>query len=148
VGNTNYLIDSQVLLFAMVNPRRLSPKARKIISNMDESIYASAATAYELAYKFQQGKLPGYDKVFVGYEHHVRRIAPWIISITSEHALTAAELEWNHGDPFDRLIAADSPVSGNGSAAESKSGLIPSSITAAVVISISHRPPHPRTIEL
>ncbi|GAB3247349.1 type II toxin-antitoxin system VapC family toxin [Arthrobacter pigmenti] len=112
MGNTNYLIDSQVLLFAMVNPRRLSPKARKIISNMDESIYASAATTYELAYKFHRGKLPGYDRVFVGYEHHVRRIAQWTISITSEHALAAAGLEWEHGDPFDRLIAAQAMIEG------------------------------------
>lgn len=112
MGNTHYLIDSQALLFAMVNPRRLSPKARRIISNMDEHLYASAATAYELSYKFQRGKLPGFDRVFVGYEHHVRRIASSIISITAEHALTAAELDWDHGDPFDRLIAAQSLIEG------------------------------------
>jgi PIN domain nuclease of toxin-antitoxin system len=79
---------------------------------MDETLYASAATAYELAYKFRKGKLPGLDKVFVGYEHHVRRIAPLTIAITSEHALTAASLEWHHVDPFDRLIAAQALIEG------------------------------------
>ncbi|HET8795084.1 MAG TPA: type II toxin-antitoxin system VapC family toxin [Arthrobacter sp.] len=112
MGSTNYLIDSQVLLFALVNPRALSPKARRIISNMDASLFASAATAYELAYKFQRGKLPGFERVFVGYEHHVRRIAPSTINITTEHSLTAAELDWEHGDPFDRLIAAQALVEG------------------------------------
>lgn len=112
MGKANYLIDSQALLFALVNPRRLSPKARKIISSMEENIYASAATAYELAYKFRRGKLPGFDRVFVGYEHHVRRIAPSTISITTEHALTAAGLDWDHGDPFDRLIAAQALIEG------------------------------------
>ncbi|WP_081416769.1 type II toxin-antitoxin system VapC family toxin [Arthrobacter castelli] len=43
---------------------------------------------------------------------HARRIAPWTISITSEHALTAAELDWDHGDPFDRLIAAQALIEG------------------------------------
>ena len=112
MGATPYLIDSQALLYAMVSPRSLSNKARKIISSMDETLYASAATAYELSYKFRKGKLPGLDKVFVGYEHHVRRIAPLTISITSEHALTAASLEWHHGDPFDRLIAAQALIEG------------------------------------
>ncbi|WP_026534472.1 type II toxin-antitoxin system VapC family toxin [Arthrobacter sp. H14] len=112
MGSTNYLIDSQVLLFALVNPRALSPKARRIISNMDASLFASAATAYELAYKFQRGKLPGFERVFVGYEHHVRRIAPSTINVTTEHSLTAAELDWDHGDPFDRLIAAQAPIEG------------------------------------
>lgn len=112
MGNTNYLIDSQALLFALVNPRALSTKARRIISNMDENLFASAATAYELAYKFQRGKLPGFERVFVGYEHHVRRVAPSTINITTEHALTAADLEWDHGDPFDRLIAAQALIEG------------------------------------
>lgn len=32
MGNPNYLIGSQVLLFAMVDPSRLSLKAREIIA--------------------------------------------------------------------------------------------------------------------
>lgn len=112
MGAPAYLIDSQALLFAMASPRSLSAKARRIISSMDETLYASAATAYELAYKFRKGKLPGLDKVFVGYEHHVRRVAPLTIPITSEHALTAASLDWQHGDPFDRLIAAQALIEG------------------------------------
>ncbi|WP_299167318.1 type II toxin-antitoxin system VapC family toxin [uncultured Arthrobacter sp.] len=112
MGTTSYLIDSQALLYAMVSPRSLSTKARKIISSMDETLYASAATAYELAYKFRKGKLPGLEKVFVGYEHHVRRVAPLTVSITSEHALTAASLDWQHADPFDRLIAAQALIEG------------------------------------
>lgn len=112
MGTTTYLIDSQVLLHAMVAPRLLSAKARRIISNMDETILASAASAYELGYKFRRGKLPGFEKVFVGYEHHVRRIASLTITITAEHALAAASLEWDHQDPFDRLIAAQALVEG------------------------------------
>lgn len=112
MGAPAYLIDSQALLYALVSPRSLSSKARKIISSMDETLYASAATAYELAYKFRRGKLPGLDKVFVGYEHHVRRVAPLTIAITAEHALTAASLEWDHGDPFDRLITAQALIEG------------------------------------
>ncbi|WP_028280362.1 type II toxin-antitoxin system VapC family toxin [Arthrobacter sp. H5] len=112
MGTTPYLIDSQALLFAMVNPRSLSPKAKRIISSMDETLYASAASAYELAYKFQRGKLPGLDKVFVGYEHHVRRVAPLTVSVTAEHALTAASLDWDNADPFDRLIAAQALIEG------------------------------------
>ncbi|NJC23492.1 PIN domain nuclease of toxin-antitoxin system [Arthrobacter pigmenti] len=112
MGTTTYLIDSQALLLAMTSPRSLSSKARKIISSMDETLLASAATAYELAYKYRKGKLPGLDRVFIGYEHHVRRVAPLTVPITTEHALTAASLVWNHADPFDRLIAAQAMVEG------------------------------------
>jgi len=110
VGSTNYLLDTHALIWALTEPRKLSAKARRIIQSLDHHLVASAATAYELAYKHRLGRLPGLDGLLLGYQRHVAELCDEELSIRSNHALAAGQLEWEHKDPFDRMIAAQAIV--------------------------------------
>ncbi|HEX2246622.1 MAG TPA: type II toxin-antitoxin system VapC family toxin [Arthrobacter sp.] len=112
MGTTAYLLDSHVLLWALFEPKKLSQKTRSMIRNRGNMICASAVTAFELGHKHRLGKLPGIEALFVGYRRHVLELVSEEIPLTSVHALEAAQLEWPHRDPFDRMIAAQAIVEG------------------------------------
>ncbi len=112
MATTAYLLDSHALVWALTEPRKLSAKTRRIIQSIDHVLVASAATAYELSYKHQLGLLPGLDALFVGYRRHVLELASEELPISGPHALEASRLDWDHHDPFDRLIAAQAMMEG------------------------------------
>lgn len=110
MGSTSYLLDTHTLIWALTEPRKLSPKARRAIQSFDNRLVASSASAYELGYKHKLGKLPGLDGLLLGYARHVAELCNEELSIRSVHALAAGHLDWEHRDPFDRLIAAQAIV--------------------------------------
>ena len=97
----NLLLDTQVLLWWLSGDRRLSQPTRDVIADAT-MVYVSAATAWEIAIKAALGKL-----VFRGnLEDQLRlnNFRPLPISIA--HALGVGRLPPHHGDPFDRMLAA------------------------------------------
>ncbi|EMY33635.1 PilT protein domain-containing protein [Arthrobacter crystallopoietes BAB-32] len=112
MGKAPYLLDSHTLLWALFEPNKLSPNARSIIRSRDSVLCVSAATAVELSHKHRLGKLPGIEALFVGYRRHVLELVSEEVPVTGVHALEAGQLEWDHRDPFDRLIAAQAIVEG------------------------------------
>jgi PIN domain nuclease of toxin-antitoxin system len=46
-----FLLDTQVLLWWLENPRQLSRQAKKVIEDGRNHIYVSAAVAWEIAIK-------------------------------------------------------------------------------------------------
>lgn len=110
MGSTPYLLDTHALIWALTDPRKLSPKARRVIQSFDNPLVASSVSAYELGYKHKLGKLPGMDSLLLGYGRHIAELCNEELSIKSVHALAAGHLDWDHRDPFDRLIAAQAIV--------------------------------------
>ena len=109
---TGFLLDSNALVLAMTNADQLSKTARSIIEDLDIRTFASAASAYELAYKHSRGRLSALDPIMIGYRRHVKRVVTEELNLTAEHALAAASFDWSHRDPFDRMIAAQAAVEG------------------------------------
>ncbi|GAB4098326.1 type II toxin-antitoxin system VapC family toxin [Sinomonas halotolerans] len=112
MGRPPYLLDSHALVWALTEPRKLSRKAKNAIESWESILIASAVTAYELSYKRRAGRLPGLEGLFVGYRRHVLELTAEELPISGVHALEAGGLEWEHRDPFDRLIAAQALVEG------------------------------------
>jgi len=110
LGSADYLLDTHALIWALTEPRKLSAKARRIIQSLDHRLVASAASAYELAYKHKLGRLPGLDGLLLGYPRHIAELCDEELSVRSNHALAAGQLEWEHKDPFDRLLAAQAII--------------------------------------
>ncbi|HEY9355642.1 MAG TPA: type II toxin-antitoxin system VapC family toxin, partial [Arthrobacter sp.] len=54
---TRLLLDTHVFIWAISEPKRLSTKARNAIVKLENQVYVSPVTAYELSYKHRQGKL-------------------------------------------------------------------------------------------
>lgn len=97
----NLILDTHVLLWWLGKDPRLPKAARNAISDSDE-VYVSAASAWEIAIKVSIGKL-----TFRGdLEEHLELNNFRPLSVTIAHAKAAAALPRHHGDPFDRMLAA------------------------------------------
>jgi PIN domain nuclease of toxin-antitoxin system len=106
------LLDTHALLWALVEPDKLSPRAMEIIEDAQNTIVVSAACAWEIAIKFDLGRLPGARAVVEGYPQHVRILRAVELAINSTHAIKAGTFDASYRDPFDRLLAAQSLVEG------------------------------------
>jgi PIN domain nuclease of toxin-antitoxin system len=109
---TRLLLDTHVFLWAIAEPKRLSSKARNAITKLDNQVYVSPVTAYELSYKHRQGKLPSGAAIVTSFARQVAHLYASELSISAPHTLAAGQLEWHHTDPFDRILAAQAMVEG------------------------------------
>lgn len=99
------LLDTHVLLWWQQADRRLSPVARRAISDAD-SVQVSAAALWEIVIKAQLGKIEAsLDAVFDLSADGFRELP-----IRGIHARAAGELPPHHKDPFDRMIAAQAQI--------------------------------------
>jgi PIN domain nuclease of toxin-antitoxin system len=100
------LLDTHALLWTLLSPERLPPATLHRIRDARTQLLVSAASAWEIATKFRLGKLGDAHAVVPGYTDHLDRLRATELPINSEHALTAGQLNWEHRDPFDRMIVA------------------------------------------
>lgn len=99
------LLDTQLLLWALSQPRKLTAAARKQIDASE--VYASAASICEISIKSALGKLAANPRdILAGIEP----AGFSLLSISGEHAAKVAELPPLHKDPFDRLLVAQSMI--------------------------------------
>jgi PIN domain nuclease of toxin-antitoxin system len=69
-------------------------------------IYLSAASAFEITNKHRIRKLSDFEDVAKNYFNFAEKLGVIPLPITDRHAHYAGEFEWDHRDPFDRLLAA------------------------------------------
>ena len=95
------LLDTHLLLWALGQPTRLPPPARKQIASAD--VYVSAASIWEIGIKAALGKLQADpDEILAALEP----AGFDLLSISGEHAAKAGKLPLLHKDPFDRMLVA------------------------------------------
>lgn len=100
------LLDTHTLLWALTEPKRLSTIARNAVASPSNELVVSAASAWEIATKHRLGRLPQADALIAAYPQHLDRLGAQRLPVSELHALTAGRLEWDHRDPFDRILAA------------------------------------------
>lgn len=103
-----YLLDTHVLLWALVDDPRLSAAQREILSAGAGEIYVSAASVWEVGIKRALGKLDVPANVFD--VAHASGCRPLVI--TWAHASAAAALPQHHADPFDRMLIGQAATEG------------------------------------
>jgi PIN domain nuclease of toxin-antitoxin system len=95
------LLDTHLLLWALAQPAKLPPGARKLIDTAE--VMVSAASIWEIGIKSALGKLT------LGPLDILQAIEPTgfgLLSVTGEHAARVGELPPLHRDPFDRMLVA------------------------------------------
>ena len=102
------LLDTHALLRWLDDPSLLSEPARTAIRLGSNTIFVSAATAWEIAIKTGLGKLDAPDDL--GAVAAANRFRP--LPITMTHALAVRDLPDHHRDPFDRLLIAQAICEG------------------------------------
>ena len=100
----NVLLDTNALLWWIVDSPRLRQPARDVISGPGNTVYVSAASVWEIAIKVGLGRLAARANVAAWLPAALRenRLTPLPISI--EHAAAVEALPPHHTDPFDRLL--------------------------------------------
>ena len=101
-----FLLDTNALLWAQVQPARLSEAAARLIADRSNTVLVSAASAWEIATKVRIGKLPHAEHFENRFLHYIAQAGYVLLPIDAEVALRAGRLVGEHRDPFDRMIAA------------------------------------------
>ena len=94
------LLDTHTLIWWLANNPTLSKDAKKAIANIDNLVFVSAASAWEIAIKKSLGKLDAPEDLEAQIEIHNFQPLP----ITLTHGVAVEKLPWHHKDPFDRMI--------------------------------------------
>ncbi|MHB8255256.1 MAG: type II toxin-antitoxin system VapC family toxin [Acidiferrobacter sp.] len=102
----NLLLDTHVLLWALMEPKKLSDSVRKWLENPQNNLLVSTASAWEISTKFRIGKLPHARVLIQRYGQTLARLGAQSLPITDAHALKAGSWPMAHRDPFDRMLAA------------------------------------------
>lgn len=102
----SYLLDTHAVLWALTEPRRLGHGALEVVRDNGADLVVSAVSGWEIATKNRLGKLPQADALLTTWPAHLRHLSVRSLPITDTHALMAGGLDWDHRDPFDRMLAA------------------------------------------
>ena len=104
------LLDTHTVVWWLLADARLSAPARAVIADPANVVYVSAASAWEVATKVRLEKMPEMAAVISRYEADIEAEGFVPIPIEQRHSLHAGLLEGTHGDPFDRMIAAQALI--------------------------------------
>lgn len=105
---TILLLDTHAYVWALTEPDRLSARARTAIEARSNVVLISAATAWEMAIKHRAGKWPEAEILLSQHDDLTSRLGAQSLDITTADAIRAGGLDWDHADPFDRILAAQS----------------------------------------
>jgi PIN domain nuclease of toxin-antitoxin system len=105
-----FLIDAHALIWYVDQDHLLSPTARAAIADPSHDRPLGAGTIREIAIKVGLKKLALSQPYRPWMEQAIGGLGATILPITIEHADVQAGLSYHHGDPFDRLLAAQALV--------------------------------------
>lgn len=100
------LLDTHALLWAIIDPDRLSDQAREALRDGGNDVFASAVAVWEIEIKRALRKLAAPDDLIgvltaTGFEP---------LPISLPHATRAGSLPPHHRDPFDRMLIAQAEL--------------------------------------
>jgi len=98
-----YLLDTHIILWAAVDVKKLSRKAKSILESPDNILYFSPVSLWEVSIK--HAKHP--DQMPITSER-VKELAIKMgfieLPVRSRHGVDIANLPDIHNDPFDRML--------------------------------------------
>src|SRR5687767_3109214 len=100
------LLDTHALLWWLAGDRQMSGTARWIVEDEGNSVFVSAASAWEVATKHRLGKLPRAGPLATNFAGVVASQGFLELPIGLEDGQRAESLAVAHRDPFDRMLIA------------------------------------------
>jgi PIN domain nuclease of toxin-antitoxin system len=102
------LLDTHTLIWWASADPLLTQTARDIITDTDNALVVSAASAWELAIKYRLGKLRKAADLVSDFSGRIAREGFELLPIFAEDGIRAGLLPGLHKDPFDRMLIAQS----------------------------------------
>jgi len=98
------LLDTHVFVWALTDARELKASTRRIIEGATRR-FVSAASYWEIATKARLGKWPNVEACILSRDKLIRLgLTP--LRLDLESAARAGRYDWEHRDPFDRILVA------------------------------------------
>ena len=98
-----YLLDTHIILWAALDVKRLSRKARAILENPENVLYFSPISLWEISIKHEK-----HQKQMAITSERAKELALKMgfieLPVRSRHGVDIAKLPSVHGDPFDRML--------------------------------------------
>ena len=101
------LLDTCTFIWLCSDPEKLSEPATKALDEPANDRALSMASVWEIALKYQSGKLPLPQRPDIWVEEQLRLQDVDVLPLQRAVLYQAAALPPVHKDPFDRVIAAD-----------------------------------------
>jgi PIN domain nuclease of toxin-antitoxin system len=107
----NYLLDTHILLWSLVDPDKLPAPMRRIVEDTGNRVWFSAASIWEIAIKHSMAKAD-FTVESATIWKAARETGLEELAVTAEHAVGVDALPWLHKDPFDRILVAQARAAG------------------------------------
>jgi PIN domain nuclease of toxin-antitoxin system len=101
----NLLLDTHIVIWAILDDPRLSARARSLLTDPANTVWASAVSYVEVAIKNSLGRA-GLGCTGADLAGWLRRSGTKELGMLPAHAATLESLPWHHRDPFDRMLVA------------------------------------------
>ena len=106
----NLLLDTHTFLWFIAGDSSLSKAARSAIEDLNNNLYLSVASVWEIAIKVSIDKLELSEPFETFIPEQLAENGIELLDISVEHAAQIVSMPFHHRDPFDRLIAAQANV--------------------------------------
>lgn len=99
------LLDTHILIWALLDHPMLSRSARALLGDPDNTIWISSISFFEVSIKRSLGR-SGLQCSTAEVKQYVEQSHLGVLGLSARHACTLEELPWLHRDPFDRILVA------------------------------------------
>ena len=101
------LLDSHALLWTLLDAPKLSNKARALVADETNEVFYSPVSLYELLFKATRGRMRPEAMLLL---EAARDSGIDELGLTTRHLVHAARLDWEHGDPWDRILLSQATL--------------------------------------
>lgn len=106
------LLDTCAFLWISGGGRLVPPRVAELYRSIDHEVFLSVASAWEIAVKHANGRLPLPETPQLLVPSERERLGVTSLPVDEESALHVAKLPPLHRDPFDRMLVAQAIVHG------------------------------------
>ena len=104
------LLDTHIFLWWLFDDARLPVKTRAYIQDINNTVYVSAASVWEISTKYRLGRLTEASSVAKDVPYWIEKAGFQALNVTVGHAQLAGSWNVSHRDPFDRMLAAQAKL--------------------------------------
>jgi PIN domain nuclease of toxin-antitoxin system len=104
------ILDTHAFLWLVTGDDRLSETARQTFLNLEDKLFFSAASLWEICIKIGLEKIALKSGWFQTIQDEMELNAVLWLPIEMPHCVEVTKLPFHHSDPFDRMLIAQAIV--------------------------------------
>jgi len=106
------LLDTHIFVWAATGDQRLPADAATLIVDPANTRTLSAASVWEMSIKAASGRWAEVELMLHDLDEALHDLQTGQLPIDIPAAVAAGRLDWEHRDPFDRMLAAQATLGG------------------------------------